>query len=72
MAGEPPGERFEAQAKIRYKAQEVAVQASLVGPSEARVRFATPLRDITPGQSLVFYQGQALLGGGIISLQEDL
>ena len=33
----------------------------------ARVEFDDPLRDITPGQAVVAYQGDSVLGGGIIS-----
>lgn len=52
-------------AKVRHHAPEV--QAELV-PSgdEAEVRFATPQRAAAPGQAVVFYQGEEVLGGGII------
>jgi tRNA-specific 2-thiouridylase len=34
--------------------------------ARVRVRFMQPLRDITPGQRAVFYQGEVCLGGGTI------
>jgi tRNA-specific 2-thiouridylase len=52
-------------AKVRYKAAEVAAE---LRPSDsmAEVRFIKPQSAITPGQSVVFYQGDAVLGGGVI------
>lgn len=70
VAGEPPADRFEATAKIRYKAQDVPVRVEVLGPSEIRAEFAEPLRDVTPGQFLVLYQDQVVLGGGAISLED--
>ncbi len=62
-----PKESFRADVKIRYTAKEVSAE---VTPSEDRsrvqVRFDAPVRDITAGQAAVFYQGDVLLGGGII------
>ena len=40
--------------------------SSLMGPADARVRFAAPQRAITPGQAAVFYRGDQVLGGGWI------
>lgn len=60
---------IEATAKIRYKAEEAAVFVS-PHPAEASwavVRFAKPQKAITPGQSVVFYQGELVLGGSIIA-----
>lgn len=69
-------------AKIRYRAQEAPATInpiSLDNPSPSpegtgdegdgrrvRVTFDHPLRDITPGQSVVFYRQEVCLGGGII------
>lgn len=52
--------------KIRYNGP--ASQARIYNCSENRVRveFIKPVRAVTPGQSAVFYQGDILVGGGII------
>ena len=53
-------------AKIRHTQFE---QAATVYPEEnglARVEFAAPMRAITPGQAVVLYQGDMVLGGGTI------
>jgi len=53
-------------AKVRYKAPEAP--GTLLPLEDGRVRFAfdQPQRAITPGQAVVFYQGEEVLGGGII------
>lgn len=60
-------EPVEAQAKIRYRAGEAAVLVEPAGPGRATVRFREAQRAITPGQSVVFYQGDLVLGGGLIA-----
>jgi len=59
------------EAKIRYRAQPVRAQVWPLPGQRARVVFQHPLRDITPGQAVVLYRGQWLLGGGIISQAID-
>ncbi len=66
-SGEAPTEPFRAEVKIRYTAREVpALVMPLEGGMQARVRFDAPQRDVTPGQAAVFYDGDLLIGGGII------
>lgn len=52
-------------AKIRYRADAAAARISQAG-KQVRVEFATPQRAITPGQSVVYYQNDCVVGGGII------
>jgi len=54
------------EVKIRYKANPVGAQISIHPDNKVRVQFNRPLRDITPGQRAVFYQGAICLGGGKI------
>jgi tRNA-specific 2-thiouridylase len=65
VAGETAPESATITAKVRYKAPEVAAEL-LYSNGRAEVRFAKPQLAITPGQSVVFYQGDIVLGGGII------
>ncbi|MBO2519589.1 MULTISPECIES: tRNA 2-thiouridine(34) synthase MnmA [Limnochorda] len=57
----------EAQAKIRYRAPEAPVLIEPLTADRARVRFREPQRAITPGQAIVFYQEDRVLGGGVIA-----
>lgn len=53
-------------AKIRYNAKESPAVIEPVGNGKVQVRFVQKQRAITPGQSVVFYEGDQVLGGGII------
>ena len=58
------------QAKTRYRQPDQACQIDITG-SRAQVVFDQPQRAITPGQSIVFYDGEICLGGGIIEATVD-
>ena len=66
IGGEPPAEPIRAEVKIRYKAAPAWATVSPLPGGQAEVVFDQPLRDISPGQSAVFYTGDVCLGGGII------
>ncbi|MGB5197974.1 MAG: aminomethyltransferase beta-barrel domain-containing protein, partial [Candidatus Deferrimicrobium sp.] len=65
VAGSPPGEEFRATARVRYHhpGAQCAVRAA---GDRLEVSFDTPQRSVTPGQALVLYDGDEVLGGGWI------
>ena len=64
---EKPNE-FECTAKFRYRQQDTKVRVVFQedDQTKAMVYFEEPVRAITPGQAVVFYDGDICLGGGII------
>lgn len=64
---EPPPAGTQVECKIRYKAHPAPCTLYPLPNGDVEVRFAEPLRDITPGQGAVFYDGDHCLGGGIIT-----
>jgi tRNA-specific 2-thiouridylase len=69
VSGEIPSAPFRADVKIRYKAKPAPALIEPLPDGRMRVTFDTPLRDITPGQGAVVYDGEVCLGGGIIERQ---
>ena len=53
-------------AKVRYRMAPQPAVLEQTGPDTARVTFEQPQRAITPGQSVVFYDGDLVVGGAII------
>ena len=56
------------KARIRYKHKEADAVVAPLDKNRVRVEFSDPQRAITPGQSIVFYDGDTVIGGGIIEL----
>jgi len=65
ISGSPPKMPLNCNAKVRYRQADQACTVSEDG-SGYRVQFDHPQRAITPGQSLVLYQDEVCLGGGVI------
>ena len=59
-----PGSRLHAQ--VRYRQNEQACVVSELSPGRLVLEFEQPQRAVTPGQSVVLYDGTVCLGGGII------
>lgn len=64
--GDIPVEPIEVESKIRYSAKPAKAMISIENNSIVKTTFDKPQRAITPGQSIVFYSKDVLLGGGII------
>jgi len=71
ISGVPPAEPLQVEIKIRYHAP--AVPAVMYPPENdcARVVFQTMQKAVTPGQSAVFYDGEEVIGGGVINKKLD-
>ncbi|MBI2913873.1 MAG: tRNA 2-thiouridine(34) synthase MnmA, partial [Chloroflexi bacterium] len=63
--GRPPDRPIEVEARIRYRSQPAPALLTVTG-DRGDIRFRSPQRAITPGQAVVFYQGDRVLGGGTI------
>jgi tRNA-specific 2-thiouridylase len=65
IEGAAPSTLFKAQAKTRYRQADEICEVC-VEDNGLSVKFENPQRSVTPGQSLVLYQGDKMLGGAII------
>lgn len=65
VAGQAPYEKFTCTAKTRYRQKDAACDVEVVG-EQIKVKFKAPQWAITPGQSIVLYQHEVCLGGGVI------
>ena len=66
ISGEYPRGAFRCCAKIRYKQKEAPATVTPIDEKRVKVVFDEPQRGITPGQAVVFYDGDQVLGGGRI------
>ena len=66
VSGVAPAGDAPLQARIRYRSPAVPATLSISGDGRAQVSFESPQRAVTPGQAVVFYDGERVLGGGTI------
>jgi len=66
IIGKPPKLPLSVKAKIRYRQKEQPCTIIDLGNQQLSVVFDEPQRAMTPGQSVVFYQGKECLGGAVI------
>ena len=66
---EPPTTPIHAEVQIRYRSAAVPAMVIPIENSRVRIIFDEPQFSITPGQAAVWYDGEVLLGGGIIEKQ---
>ncbi|MFA5316684.1 MAG: tRNA 2-thiouridine(34) synthase MnmA, partial [Dehalococcoidales bacterium] len=65
VSGSPPLNQTGIKARIRYRSAEAKVELRLID-GQALVIFKEPQKAITPGQAVVFYRDEEVLGGGTI------
>ncbi|HEX9367026.1 MAG TPA: tRNA 2-thiouridine(34) synthase MnmA [Vicinamibacterales bacterium] len=66
MSGEAPASPIRASARIRYRHAEAPATITPGGDDTVHVAFDAPQSAVTPGQAVVFYDGDFVLGGGWI------
>lgn len=66
ISGEVPSGKIRCKAKIRYRQVEQPTTVEPISETEVRIIFDEPQRAITRGQAAVLYDGDVVLGGGVI------
>ena len=66
ISGDKLSDSIKAEVKIRYNSKKSPAIISPYGEDRVLINFEKPQRAITPGQSAVFYQGDVVVGGGMI------
>jgi tRNA-specific 2-thiouridylase len=67
IAGEIPRDAIRVEARIRHRHIPASATVTVAEDRTALVVFDEPQRAITPGQSVVWYQGDLVIGGGVIA-----
>ncbi len=63
---DPPGEPFRCQAQIRYNSSARPATAEILPDNRLAIRFDEPVEGVAPGQAVVCYEDDRVLGGGWI------
>jgi len=71
IPNEKPQQNFECTAKFRYRQPDQKVRVEIMDENCWKVVFEKPQKAITPGQAVVFYNGDECLGGGTIDQALD-
>ncbi|MGN0543437.1 MAG: tRNA 2-thiouridine(34) synthase MnmA [Acutalibacteraceae bacterium] len=66
ISGEAPKGEIRCKAKIRYRRAEQWACVTPLGDNKVKIVFDEPQRAVTPGQAAVLYDGETVLGGGVI------
>ena len=66
ISGEAPHTHWVYGAKTRYRQADAPCEIESVDANGCHIRFAAPQWAVTPGQSVVVYESQVCLGGGVI------
>ena len=66
IAYDVPPRELRASARVRYHQREQAATVTVLGDGRVHLVFDEPQRAITPGQAVVLYDGDTVLGGGTI------
>ena len=72
IAGTPPAAGTRATAQIRHRHAAAAVTITPCGADRVRAVFDEPQHAVAPGQALVFYDGDVVLGGGWITGEQEI
>ena len=72
VSGTPPHCNWVYTAKTRYRQKDAACTLVAAGAERCVIEFAEPQWAVTPGQSVVLYESQVCLGGGIIESGERM
>ncbi len=72
IAGKPPALPLACRAKVRYRQSDQPCTVIPADGGRLRVRFEIPQWAVTPGQSVVFYDGEVCLGGAVIESHATL
>ena len=65
IAGHPPADAFDCTCKYRYRQGDQVVHVELQADGQVLVTSKERQRAVTPGQSMVFYDGETCLGGAV-------